>query len=265
MEIDDDGEVDFDAIPLPPPPDPSTDDNNAAGGRSTNRPGQAGFAQRLMAKYGWTKGSGLGADEGGITSALRVQMERRRRRADAEGGGWAEPGGKGRIIGGKQADASGSGKKRGKHAADEEEKEDEGDGEGFGRMSTVVVLRNMLEGMPDLAAEVEAGLGQEIGEECGEKYGRVERLFIDVQGRRVFIKFTDQVSALRVGSAKDLSILSPLTLANTARKLGRLSTRSRVASSTAMPSCPSSTTKTSSRPGCTCDRMARAVSTFRWW
>ncbi|KAK1770892.1 hypothetical protein QBC33DRAFT_526081 [Phialemonium atrogriseum] len=67
-------------------------------------------------------------------------------------------------------------------------------------MSEVVVLRNMLEGMPDLMAEMEAGLAQEIGEECGERYGRVERLFIDVEDRQVFIKFTDQVSALRVRS-----------------------------------------------------------------
>jgi len=30
------------------------------------------------------------------------------------------------------------------------------------------------------------------------QYGRVERLYIDVAGRQVFIKFTDGVSALRV-------------------------------------------------------------------
>ncbi len=30
------------------------------------------------------------------------------------------------------------------------------------------------------------------------QYGRVERLFIDIENRLVFIKFTDQVSALRV-------------------------------------------------------------------
>jgi splicing factor 45 len=56
----------------------------------------------------------------------------------------------------------------------------------------------MLDDMEDLQAEMENGLGQEIGEECGDKYGRVERLHIDTEGRRVFIKFTDQVSALRV-------------------------------------------------------------------
>ncbi|KOS21454.1 DNA-damage-repair/toleration protein [Escovopsis weberi] len=111
------------------------------------RPGQAGFAHRLMSKYGWTKGTALGANESGILNPLRVQVEKRRRKADAEGGGWAEPGGKGKIVGGKRKEAAGS----------------------FGAMSEVIVLQNMLEDMPDLQAEIADGLGQEIGEECGEK------------------------------------------------------------------------------------------------
>jgi hypothetical protein len=41
-------------------------------------------------------------------------------------------------------------------------------------------------------------LGQEIGEECGERYGRVERIVVDVEGARVFIRFVEGVSALRV-------------------------------------------------------------------
>ena len=103
-----------------------------------------------MTKYGWSKGTGLGADESGIVNPLRVQVEKRRRKADADGGGWAEPGGKGKIVGGKR---------RG------------GDTSRFGTMSEVVVLQNMLENMPDLQAEIADGLGQEIGEECGEKVG----------------------------------------------------------------------------------------------
>ncbi|KAJ3479616.1 hypothetical protein NLG97_g8277 [Lecanicillium saksenae] len=58
----------------------------------------------------------------------------------------------------------------------------------------------MLDNMPDLEREVEDGLGQEIGEECGEKYGRVERVYIDTATQRVFIKFTDQISALKAVS-----------------------------------------------------------------
>jgi splicing factor 45 len=148
-----------------------------------------------MSKYGWTKGSGLGADESGIINPLHVQVEKRRKKADADGGGWAEPGSKGKIMGGKRKNES-TGK--------------------FGTMSDVIVLKNMLENMPNLQEEIAGGLGQEIGEECGEKvcwsvfrytlcfeltvmqYGRVERLYIDQESRKVFIKFTNQVSALRV-------------------------------------------------------------------
>lgn len=114
----------------------------------SSRPGQTGFAQRLMSKYGWTKGSGLGADESGIINPLRVQVEKRRKKADADGGGWAEPGSKGKIIGGKRKEEN-AGK--------------------FGTMSDVIVLRDMLENMPNLQEEIAGGLGQEIGEECGEK------------------------------------------------------------------------------------------------
>ncbi len=201
---DDDDEVDYANIPPPPPPAAEGNKFETENQRTTNRPGQAGFAQRLMAKYGWTKGSGLGADESGITTALRVQVEKRRKRADAEGGGFAEPGGRGKIIAGKPAKPK---------PRDDDDTDSGAGGSKFGRMSEVIVLRSMLEGMPDLQAEIEAGLGQEIGEECGEKYGRVERLYIDPVGLQVFIKFTDQVSALRVCfyiSHFFVSILIPL-------------------------------------------------------
>lgn len=143
----------------------------------SSRPGQAGFAARLMSKYGWKAGTGLGAAESGIVNPLRVQVEKRRKKADADGGGWAEPGGKGKIVGGNARGKADTGK--------------------FGTMSEVIVLRNMLENMPDLQSEIADGLGQEIGEECGDKYGTVERLYIDQEERQVFIKFTTQVSALR--------------------------------------------------------------------
>lgn len=117
------------------------------------RPGQTGFAERLMSKYGWTKGSGLGAKESGIVNPLRVQLEKQKKKPDSEGGGFVGPGGKGKIIGGAR---KGGGSETGK----------------FGAMSEVVVLLGMVDGM-DLDVELEAGgdggLMQEIGEECGEK------------------------------------------------------------------------------------------------
>lgn len=115
----------------------------------SNRPGQEGFAQRLMSKYGWTKGDALGSSSTGIATPLRVQVQKRRKRPDAEGGGWAEPAARAKIVGGER------------RGGEEEE--------GPGPMSEVIVLGNMLDGMEDLRGEMEAGLGQEIGEECGDK------------------------------------------------------------------------------------------------
>ncbi|KAM5352518.1 hypothetical protein ACJ41O_005240 [Fusarium nematophilum] len=168
---------------------PDADDDDAQ--PRSSRPGQAGFAHRLMSKYGWTKGTGLGVDESGIINPLRVQVEKRRKKADADGGGWAEPGSKGKIIGGKRKEES-TGK--------------------FGIMSDVIMLENMLENMTNLREEIADGLGQEIGEECGEKYGRVERLYIDQGSRKVFIKFTDQVSALRAVNELDGRVFNGNTI-----------------------------------------------------
>lgn len=189
MDIDGDDDNDSDNAVTPPPAlglPPTTTTTTEDEPRRTNLPGQKGFAQRLMSKYGWTAGSGLGAASSGILNPLSVKVEKRRKKPDAEGGGFAEPGGRGKIVGGKLA--------RPTTAADS-------DAGKFGPMSEVVVLRNMLEGMENLQHEINDGLGQEIGEECGDKYGRVERLYIDVEGRQVFIKFTDAVSALRAVNA----------------------------------------------------------------
>lgn len=113
------------------------------------RPGQKGFAERLLSKYGWTKGSGLGATGSGIAKPLQVKVEKRKKRPDAEGGGFVTPGGRGTIIGGKKKGGEDTGK--------------------FGPMSEVIILRGMLDGM-DLEAELQSGeLMQEIGEECNEK------------------------------------------------------------------------------------------------
>lgn len=183
------------------------------------RPGQKGFAERLMSKYGWSKGSGLGASGSGIVNPLRVKVEKQKKKPDSEGGGFVGPGGRGKIIGGK--------KKSDRDAEAEDGK--------FGVMSEVVVLRGMVDGI-DLDAEMEGagdgGIMQEIGEECGDKvsmvrnpahflcpcsqrqYGRVERVFIDrsdASKAPVFVKFTSQLSALRVCSIRGVLLGSALT------------------------------------------------------
>lgn len=151
---------------LPPPPEdiPATEEELEAVFASEKpvdkedgdaprslRPGQKGFAERLMAKYGWTKGSGLGASGSGIVKPLEVKVEKQKKRPDSEGGGFVTPAGRGKIIGG------------------ERKSEEEGK---FGPMSEVIVLHGMLDGM-DLDAELDSGqdggLIQEIGEECSEK------------------------------------------------------------------------------------------------
>lgn len=113
-----------------------------------------------MSKYGWSKGSGLGASGSGIVNPLRVQVEKQKKKPDSEGGGFVGPGGRGKIIGGK--------KKGGPDAEAEDGK--------FGVMSEVVVLRGMVDGM-DLDVEMEGagdgGLIQEIGEECGDKVSTI--------------------------------------------------------------------------------------------
>lgn len=127
------------------------------------RPGQKGFAERLMSKYGWSKGSGLGADGSGIVNPLRVQVEKRKKKPDSEGGGFADPKGIGKIIGGK--------KKAGKEA----------DTGKFGAMSEVIVLSGMVDGM-NLDEEFDdlgdGGLMQEIGDECSEKVRKIKIILV---------------------------------------------------------------------------------------
>lgn len=143
-----------------------------------------------MSKYGWSKGSGLGADGSGIVNALHVQVQKRKKKPDSEGGGFVDPQAIGKIVGGKRNATA------------------ESEGGKFGAMSEVVVLEGMVDGM-DLDAEVEGsgdgGIMQEIGEECGEKYGNVERVFINRGGgggkATVFVKFTSQLSGLRAVNA----------------------------------------------------------------
>ncbi|KAL1960268.1 hypothetical protein VTO42DRAFT_8811 [Malbranchea cinnamomea] len=171
-------------------------ENSTEDAPRSSRPGQPGFAERFMKKYGWTKGSGLGASGSGIVKPLQVKIEKQKKKPDAEGGGFVTPGGRGRIVGPKQ-----------NHS--EEGK--------FGPMSEVIILHGMVDGL-DLDAELsseDGGLLQEIGDECTEKYGRVERVFIDrdCEGQvPVFVKFTSQLSALRAVNALEGRIFNGNTI-----------------------------------------------------
>lgn len=195
------------SLPLPPSELPAndaeleaalskeeTETTEASDAPRSSRPGQKGFAERLMSKYGWTQGSGLGAHGTGIVNPLYAKADKRKKKSDAEGGGFATPTATGKILGGRKSKAG----------------EQEAEGK-FGAMSEVIKLEGMLRGM-NLDEELEreeGGIMQEIGEECGDKYGKVERVYIASHagagmsdtGPAVFVKFVSQLSALRAVNA----------------------------------------------------------------
>lgn len=158
-----------------------------------------------MSKYGWTKGSGLGAQGTGIINPLYAKADKRKKKSDAEGGGFVTPTATGKIMGGQKSKAS----------------QQEAEGK-FGATSQVIKLENMLEGM-DLVEELgreAGGIMQEIGEECGDKYGKVERVYIaddatfeaSDAGPPVFVKFISQLSALRAVNALEGRIFNGNTI-----------------------------------------------------
>lgn len=195
------------SLPPPPPDIPATDAELEAAlsqekaeviqpsdAPRSLRPGQKGFAERLMSKYGWSQGSGLGAQGTGIINPLYTKADKRKKKSDAEGGGFVTLTATGKILGGQKSKAG----------------EQEAGGR-FGAMSEVIKLEGMLMGM-NLEEEIGrdgGGIMQEIGEECGDKYGKVERVYIangassSVQhtGPAVFVKFVSQLSALRAVNA----------------------------------------------------------------
>lgn len=162
----------------------------------SKKPGQKGFAERLMNKYGWEKGQGLGASGEGITTALigKADKSKGQKRSDPDGGRLPTVT-MGKIVGGKRRKVDNNG-----DAIDD-------DSGRFGKMSEVVKLEGMLAGL-DVQREIEEkNLLQEVGEEMGEKYGNVERVFVwreEMGGKNeVFVKFTSQLSALRAVNAMD--------------------------------------------------------------
>jgi splicing factor 45 len=148
----------------------------------TSAPGQKGFAQRYMEKMGWKKGEGLGREATGITTILRHEATKRKRKGDAEGGGWAQPAAMGRIVGGKKSKTD--------TPVDETK-----------AFSLVARFEGMLKDMDIDQAIEEDNLMQRIGEKL-EFYGRSERVFIDRSTGRVFVKFTSALSAFNVSYVK---------------------------------------------------------------
>jgi splicing factor 45 len=160
----------------------------------SSRPGQKGFAERYMAKHGYKKGEGLGANSTGIINALAVKVDKskaaqKKKTYDADGNliTSAPTPSMGKIVGGK--------KKKGTEDA---------------KMSSVVRCLHMVDGRDlDYDMGPEGNLVEEIGQGCAEKYGNIERVLVwrDAEAKQetvpVFLKFTAQISALRAVAALD--------------------------------------------------------------
>jgi len=171
------------------------------------------FARRLLKKYGWKEGHGLGAQNDGITTILRHQTSsKRKKRPDAEGGGWIGPaGGIGKIVGGKRRKTENE-----DEGQEGDVLEEEGAQTGYGKekdadgreWSVVAHFQGLLGNIEDVQHEMSEGtLMQDIGEKMGE-YGIVERLYVDINGQEnkdigpsVFVKWTSPLSAYRVSSS----------------------------------------------------------------
>lgn len=170
----------------PPEQAPSVQDTPAADNAEepSKRPGQDGFAERLLKKMGWEKGQGLGASGDGITTAIVMKADKKKRAP-----GSSHTPAMGKIVGGH--------KKKTAESTDDSP---------HGNMSEVIKLEGMLDNM-DVEKEIsEQNLLQEIGEEMGQ-YGKVERVFIwraHMGGKEeVFVQFTSQLSALRAVKGMD--------------------------------------------------------------
>jgi len=149
----------------------------------SNRPGQKGFAKRLLQKYGWQEGQGLGATGSGITTILEHKMDKRKKRPAGEKGDGPPPT-VGRIVGGKR------------RKTDDEPEE---------QWSVVVKLEGMLDGLDVEEEMVENNLMQNIGDRV-QKFGMAERITIDPEktgSGTVFIKFTSALSAYRAIQASN--------------------------------------------------------------
>lgn len=178
--------------------------------RPPGRPDNRTFAERMMSRFGWEEGKGLGAQESGMTSALGVQRapagskkQQQKKKEGAPGTGAAAPpqGMAGRSV---VVDSTRE------HRLAEQRAQMGGD------PSRVVLLTNLC-----ARDEVDDDLGDEVAEEAS-KVGGVERCFVyhvpgetrDEEAVRIFLVMRGCVS---------LSLLPPYASAWTTDVVARAS------------------------------------------
>lgn len=136
---------------------------------SSLRPDNRPFADRMMSKFGWTQGKGLGASEDGMSTALSVARAApalsKKAAAKAKAAGVAPPAAEPQSHGmaGSRAKVVDSTRE----ARLAKEREERG-----GDPSRVVLLTNLCG-----REEVDDDLGGEVAEEAN-KFGVVERCFV---------------------------------------------------------------------------------------
>ncbi|KAL8286849.1 hypothetical protein RQP46_003855 [Phenoliferia psychrophenolica] len=167
---------------LQPPTPPVVESASPALPAELAEPDNRPFADRMMSKFGWTEGKGLGADESGMTAALSVSKAKTPSTKKGKGG--------------KQQDAppppvgmAGGAKGRATIVDSSRESRLASQTAQVGEPSRVVLLTNLC-GIDD----VDDDLGGEVAEEAN-KFGVVERCFVylvpgetrDDEGVRIFL------------------------------------------------------------------------------
>ncbi|POW09726.1 hypothetical protein PSHT_09048 [Puccinia striiformis] len=180
-----------------PPPNEDHGSTRPTLGGPNKAPGQPDFARRLMDKYGWKEGQGLGANETGRTSILTVAAGttapggNKKRKENPGDLGMSGPAGPHKI--GSMAKGRGVVIDEAKSQRDLEEKLR------YGEPTRIVYLTNVV-----AVDEVDDELATEIAEEA-RKHGIVERCFVRIVQRgdiadpseavRVFILYSGLVGA----------------------------------------------------------------------
>ncbi|KAG8850277.1 hypothetical protein FRB91_009168 [Serendipita sp. 411] len=172
------------AAPLPPLPP-------ASQSPAPTQRDPAGFAARMMAKFGYVEGQGLGANADGIVEPIMLE-----RNLGPKGGKKGEGGetGKKSSVGGMGM----GGVRMGRIVNSQAEEKNRADIARYGESSRIILLTNIVS-----LEDVDDDLQGEIGDECS-KHGTVERVLVHMpyptpvdsgEAVRIFVQFAGPAAA----------------------------------------------------------------------